>query len=175
MIPSAFLFAARAGAMKKTAPARQMFSTEEDEVLRQLVAQFGEHDWKAIASKMPNRTTRQCRERYKNYLSPALTNQPYSTAEDDLLREKVAEIGPKWATISGFFKGRSDVALKNRWAALNARSTRSPPPADQTTPSSDQRPPETTTITLPADFRVDLRPEKGSMAHTFPNYGGRIW
>jgi hypothetical protein len=103
---------------------RQMFSADEDRLLRQLVAQFGDRGWRTIASQMPNRTTRQCRERYRNYLAPDLTNEPWSESEDDLLREKFRELGPRWATIARFFKGRSDVALKNRSATLNGRPNR---------------------------------------------------
>jgi hypothetical protein len=120
MFPGLF-FGTKGILTKQAAAGRQMFSADEDQLLRQLVGRFGDRDWKTIASQMPNRTTRQCRERYKNYLSPELTNQPWSDSEDDLLREKFHEWGPKWATIAGFFKGRSDVALKNRWATLMTR------------------------------------------------------
>ena len=98
-----------------------MFSPEEDERLKELVSQFGEKNWKNIARQMPNRTTRQCRERYKNYLSPHLSNAVWTEEEDALLREKYAEIGPKWATIACFFHGRSDVNVKNHWTTLCSR------------------------------------------------------
>jgi hypothetical protein len=100
-----------------------MFSFEEDVLLRQLVEQYGDNDWKVIAQEMPNRSRRQCRERYKNYLAPDLSNRPWSDGEDALLRDKVAEYGPKWAKISVFFKGRSDASIKNRWwSSLNGRA-----------------------------------------------------
>jgi hypothetical protein len=49
--------------------------------------------------------------------------RPWSQSEDDLLRQKHSEFGPKWAQISPFFNGRSDVALKNRWIAINVRDS----------------------------------------------------
>jgi hypothetical protein len=107
--------------VKKLLVARHMFSFEEDALLRQLVEQHGENDWKAIAQEMPNRSRRQCRERYRNYLAPELSNLPWSDAEDALLRDKVAEYGPKWAKISAFFKSRSDARIKNRWSSLCGR------------------------------------------------------
>jgi hypothetical protein len=85
---------------------------------------------------MPNRTTRQCRERYKNYLSPELRNLPWSPAEDLLLRERFSEFGPRWATLATFFNGRSDVSLKNRWAVLNGRHTSTSAPVCVTFPDS---------------------------------------
>lgn len=101
---------------------RQIFSPEEDAYLCSLVKQFGDNCWKIIAKKMPNRTTRQCRERYKNYLSPEIKNGPWSKEEDELLKEKYKEFGPKWAKIGSFFNSRSDVNIKNRWASINAKS-----------------------------------------------------
>lgn len=98
---------------------RQLFSYEEDEQLKKLVEQFGDKDWKFIARKMPGRSTRQCRERYKNYLSPEIKNGPWTKEEDELLREKYNEYGPHWSSISKFFKSRSDVNIKNRWSALS--------------------------------------------------------
>lgn len=102
---------------------RQIFSPEEDVYLCSLVQQYGNNSWKFIAKKMPNRTTRQCRERYKNYLSPEIKNGPWTKEEDDLLKEKYKEFGPKWAQISSFFKARSDVNIKNRWASITAKKT----------------------------------------------------
>lgn len=102
---------------------RQTFSPEEDAYLCSLVQQFGVNSWKFIAKKMPNRTTRQCRERYKNYLSPEIKNGPWTKEEDELLKEKYKEFGPKWAQISSFFNSRSDVNIKNRWASITAKKT----------------------------------------------------
>ncbi|KAK8881749.1 hypothetical protein M9Y10_044385 [Tritrichomonas musculus] len=108
-----------AGTCKMTHGRRQLFSYEEDEQLKKLVEQFGDKDWKFIARKMPGRSTRQCRERYKNYLSPDIKNGPWTKEEDDLLKEKYNEYGPHWSSISKFFKSRSDVNIKNRWSALS--------------------------------------------------------
>ncbi|OHT13239.1 hypothetical protein TRFO_16685 [Tritrichomonas foetus] len=101
---------------------RQMFSPEEDEALKELVKKFGDKDWKFVARKMPGRTTRQCRERYKSYLAPEIKNGPWTKDEDELLRQKYEELGPKWAQIATFFKSRSDVNIKNRWSSLSIRS-----------------------------------------------------
>ena len=97
---------------------RQLFSPAEDQRLRILVDQLGTASWKEIAKRMPNRTARQCRERYKNYLSPSVVNGPWTPEEDALLIEKVHELGVKWATIVRFFTSRSDVNIKNRWKTL---------------------------------------------------------
>ncbi|KAH0792087.1 Myb-like DNA-binding domain containing protein [Histomonas meleagridis] len=111
-------------AIKNTQGGRQMFSAEEDFMLKNLVARFGDKDWKIIAENMPNRTTKQCRERYKNYLSPNIRNDPWTPEEDKILIQKYSELGPKWSTIASFLDRRSDVNIKNRWTSLSCHHTK---------------------------------------------------
>lgn len=111
----------------KKKSARQMFTPEEDKQLIELVKEFGDRNWRMISKKMEKRTTRQCRERYRNYLSPNLTNGPWTAEEDLLLEQKYVELGPKWAAIAQFFKNRSDVNIKNRWASNRHKAMRMTP------------------------------------------------
>ncbi|KAH0796095.1 Myb-like DNA-binding domain containing protein [Histomonas meleagridis] len=106
----------------KTPISRRKFSNEEDEKLKSLVSTYGTNDWRNIASHMENRNPRQCRERWKHYLSPSVSNGPWSEAEDELLREKHEELGPQWSRIAKFFPKRTDITVKNRWISLNGRS-----------------------------------------------------
>jgi hypothetical protein len=99
---------------KHTRP-RSKFTGEEDEKLRALVTQLGNRHWEAIAQYMPGRTARQCRDRYKNYLLDSLVSTPWTQEEDQILREKYAELGPKWVEISKGLNGRSGNDVKNRW------------------------------------------------------------
>jgi hypothetical protein len=99
-------------------PMRHKFSKAEDALLRRLVDVHGETDWALIATQIPNRTPRQCRERFHNYISPTLNNGPWTAAEEVLLDAKVREMGPRWAEIARSFHGRSDVNVKNHWTAM---------------------------------------------------------
>lgn len=112
---------------EKKKSSRQMFTPKEDKQLIELVKEYGDRNWRVISKKMENRTTRQCRERYRNYLSPNLTNGPWTAEEDLLLEQKYVELGPKWAAISQFFKNRSDVNIKNRWASNRHKALRVAP------------------------------------------------
>jgi len=94
---------------------KRTFTILEDATLLNLVNRLGKKNWKEIARMIPGRTERQCRERYKTYLAPGIRNDPWTIEEDELLTQKVLEIGPKWAEISRFFMGRTDNALKNRY------------------------------------------------------------
>ena len=101
---------------------RKSFSPKEDERLKMLVAKYGTDNWAAIEKEMPGRNVRQCRERYKHYLSPEVSQQPWTQEEDELLLAKVSEIGSKWVAISKFFHNRTDINVKNRWVVLMRRN-----------------------------------------------------
>lgn len=95
--------------------ARKKFTEEEDKYLSKLVDEMGAKNWDLIAEKMPNRTARQCRDRYSNYLIPGFFNGEWSAEEDENLYRKYQEIGPRWTIIQKYFKNRSPNSLKNRW------------------------------------------------------------
>ena len=92
---------------------KMKFSQYEDQRLTQLVSIF-KNDWGTISKYMPNRTGRQCRERWNHYLAPHISLLPWTQNEDDLLLQKYHEIGPKWKEMVPFFTGRTDVSLKTR-------------------------------------------------------------
>ena len=94
---------------------RRKFTPEEDELLKELVEKLGVKKWDQIAQHVPGRTGRQCRDRYRNYLVPGFFNGQWTQEEDDLIREKVLELGPHWSVMTKYFKNRSANALKNRW------------------------------------------------------------
>jgi hypothetical protein len=101
---------------------RKKFSPYEDALLAHLVASnLPLTSWEAIARQMPGRNARQCRERWKHYVSVGCTDRPWTPAEDNLLNEKVADLGPRWTQISGFFYHRSDIQVKSRWLKLVER------------------------------------------------------
>lgn len=93
-----------------------LFTPDEDQKLRDLVATYGTGNWSLIAKEMKTkRNCRQCRERWYKYLSPEINHQPWTKEEDELLEIKYAEYGPKWKAISMFFNNRTDINVKSRW------------------------------------------------------------
>ena len=97
---------------------RIMFSDQENEKIKFLVAQHGTDSWKVIANNLPGRTPRQCRERWKNYLAPDINKNPWSIEEDKLLYEKYHELGPQWVIMTQFFTNRTQNNIKNRWNTI---------------------------------------------------------
>ena len=103
---------------------RQKFTQDEDRIIFDQVSLHGEKDWVKIAQSLPSRSSRQIRERWKNYLSPSLKHDPWSLEEDELLRRLIIQYGQQWSKIAAHFPGRTDVIIKNRWCLLKRRTKR---------------------------------------------------
>jgi hypothetical protein len=80
-----------------------------------LAKRHGSCHWQVIANSMPGRTARQCRDRFVNYLTPNLSQDPWSSEEDQVLIDCFKQVGPHWSQIALFLPGRSSNAIKNRW------------------------------------------------------------
>jgi hypothetical protein len=103
--------------------AKHKFTVEEDKRLFAAVLRHHASNWQSIADEMGSRNPRQCRERWKNYLSPGVCRNPWKPEDDRLLQEKYKEYGAQWCVIVKFFPGRTDVNVKNRWSVLTSRAT----------------------------------------------------
>lgn len=93
------------------------WTTEEDQHLISLVAE-GHQNWSKIAKGMSNRTSKQCRERWINYLDPSLKHSAFTEEEDTLLLKLHSELGNKWATIAKIMTGRNENNVKTRYHTL---------------------------------------------------------
>jgi hypothetical protein len=87
--------AVRDGGLSKQTLPRRKFTLEEDVKLRTLVESLGTKSWEEIARFIPERSARQCRDRYKNYLLESLVTEPWTAEEDALVVQKYHQIGPK--------------------------------------------------------------------------------
>ena len=94
---------------------RRPFTVDEDARLLDIMIKQRFINWEQVASSLGGRSSRQCRERWVNYLNPSIRTDPWNEAEDQLLLEKVNELGRCWSMIGKFFNGRSENDVKNRW------------------------------------------------------------
>jgi hypothetical protein len=73
--------------------------------------------WADLAPQLPGRTGKQIRDRWVNYLNPAINHLPFSRDDDFRLWQGHKELGKRWVEISVkvFQSTRSENHIKNRW------------------------------------------------------------
>jgi hypothetical protein len=101
---------------------KHQFSKEEDEQLIRLVQQFGDNAWPEIEKHMGGKLARQCRERWRAYLSVPHGNDPWTPEEDDLLLSLFDLYGSQWTFIARSFPARGASNVKNRQNLLERRA-----------------------------------------------------
>lgn len=75
------------------------WTPEEDMILKKKVAEYGLKKWKEIATFLPGRIGKQCRERWYNNVDPNLNKEKWTIAEDLQLMELHKVYGNKWVQI----------------------------------------------------------------------------
>lgn len=111
---------------KSRAP-KGFWTAEEDERLKIIVAAAKEKtqflNWKQVAGQLDGRSAKQCRERFTEYLDPAIDNSPFTPQEDTLILKAQAQLGNKWKDIAELIKdkARTPTAVKVRWHYLRRR------------------------------------------------------
>jgi Myb-like DNA-binding domain len=90
------------------------WTPEEDQMILKLRHHYG-RKWAQIATHLPGRQGKQCRERFVNHLDPELRKGEWSHEEEALLISLHQQHGNKWATICKHLPGRSDNDTKNHW------------------------------------------------------------
>jgi hypothetical protein len=104
------------------------FTPEDDQNLRDAVKMHGESDWEVIASSVPVKTVRQCRERWRNYLNPNIVKRSFTTEEDRIILANIDLPGnDKCTFIASLLEGgRTTTEIKNRVQVLRRRQKKPP-------------------------------------------------
>lgn len=99
--------------------AMRHWSLAEDWILLKAVERFGERDWSRVATCIPGRSNKSCRERYimrVRYQRRSLGS--WRRNEDNRLMSLVNQYGLAWSTIAKHFPDRNSHQLRNRHTLL---------------------------------------------------------
>ena len=102
------------------------WNESEDALLRLWVERQGPCKWADCAVTIQGRTGKQCRERWTNAISPDIKKGGWSEAEDSVIFEMYATLGPKWTDISRKLPGRTENSIKNRFYSFTRRAKSTP-------------------------------------------------
>lgn len=120
---------------------RNKFTRDEDQILTELIEVNGLSKGLLMASECLQRTVRQCKERWKLYLSPGIQTDKWTNEEDNMLMAMVKQYGKRWTLICQQFPKRTVVSLRNRyrqlfrhisWAFGDQKLLAFPPPDEKT-------------------------------------------
>lgn len=110
---------------KRLAKRRRNWTADEDDALRKAVALFigNKQMWLLVSQEMSQdkpkelaRTPKQCRERFRNHVDPALKPiDVWSKKEDDCITTMYLEYGNAWAKMASKLPGRAPIHLRNRF------------------------------------------------------------
>lgn len=97
---------------------KKVWSPEEDAVLSDKIKTLGRINWNVIASYLPERTGKQCRERYQHHLIDGIKKGDWTLEEDMTILSTHSKIGNFWAKISKLLPDRSSNDVRNRFRSL---------------------------------------------------------
>eukprot|EP00184_Porphyridium_aerugineum_P004705 CAMPEP_0184699422 /NCGR_PEP_ID=MMETSP0313-20130426/5703_1 /TAXON_ID=2792 /ORGANISM="Porphyridium aerugineum, Strain SAG 1380-2" /LENGTH=423 /DNA_ID=CAMNT_0027158515 /DNA_START=358 /DNA_END=1629 /DNA_ORIENTATION=+ len=99
---------------------RKRWTPEEDQLVRDAVAEFGAKNWDKIASCVPGRNAQHVRLRYHNYIrfTKEEKARSFSKEEDALILEMARKDVRQWSKLAEQM-GRPHSAVKNRYYFLS--------------------------------------------------------
>ena len=99
---------------RRTKGKKYPWKTSEDEQLLELFKKYGS-SWSKIGNIIGNRSGKQVRDRYRNYLRAGLNCDDFTQEEDDNVLSLCEKFGRRWSVITRYMPGRSEGQVKNRY------------------------------------------------------------
>lgn len=93
---------------------KNIWTPQEDLILKNLVLKFGAKKWNNIAKYFDNKSSVQCSARYRR-MKRGIKKDPWSIHEDKRLLELINIHGKNWSLISKIFNKRSGKQIRERY------------------------------------------------------------
>jgi pre-mRNA-splicing factor CDC5/CEF1 len=77
-----------------------LWTNAEDEILKAALMKYGFNNWRAVASMLPKKTSKQCRRRWTQWLDPSLKKGEWSLQDDEKLLRLAKKLPTQWRTIA---------------------------------------------------------------------------
>jgi hypothetical protein len=91
------------------------WTPSEDKLLIEYVKRFGPKKWNDCAEFLKNRTSKQCREHWKNCLDPEIKKGDWTFEEDLILMVFYSKCKGSWSQLIHYFNDRTENSIKNRF------------------------------------------------------------
>ena len=94
---------------------RGAWTEEEDTKLRRAVEVYG-HAWSEVCNFVSGRSSEQCRERWQDFVNPAVSRTKWTESDDEALLGVIEQVGEgRWKEISRVLNnGRTDSMVSVR-------------------------------------------------------------
>ena len=96
---------------------RHRLTEDEKATVLKLYEEYGSDCWDKVQQVLHLKSKRTAREHFYKFLITD-SKKPFTPEEDQLIIDKVKELGTKWSQIAKFFDNRSDINIRNRYRIL---------------------------------------------------------
>eukprot|EP00792_Barthelona_sp_PAP020_P007811 TRINITY_DN3171_c2_g1_i2.p1 TRINITY_DN3171_c2_g1~~TRINITY_DN3171_c2_g1_i2.p1 ORF type:complete len:370 (-),score=104.84 TRINITY_DN3171_c2_g1_i2:485-1570(-) len=79
---------------------KEIWTIEEDEIIKAAVLRYGMFNWGKISSFLPNKTSKECQARFTEYLDPTIQKDNWTAEEDEKLIRLVKVLPNSWRAIA---------------------------------------------------------------------------
>ena len=146
----------------------------EDEILKAAVMKYGLNQWPRISSLLVRKSSKQCKERWYNWLDPKLKKTEWTKEEDEQLISLVKMFPCQWKTIAPFLGRSAHMCIEHFQELLDKAENRQVDPNNdprklrpgEIDPNPESKPARPDPIDLDEDMKETLNEARARVANT---------